>query len=265
VTLFYPSHSLVGKFVASGQGWDTVLLPVLRTLITVDRALIVEVGSNFGASLVQMKRALPDARFVCFEPSEHFRRVLQKNVRVNRWRDVRIEPLLVARSAGTLLLHRSSSTASVVAAEYDGHAPVESETVEATTLDGYFATTGPIAFLKTDTDGYEFQVLLGARQMLARDRPVMFVEFHPALLRRAGDEPLALLGYLNDLGYRDALVLSNYGEALEVTDQADRILEIAAEHDYVDLVCVHDSRSDGNALLQGLCGSLGTSHSLRNA
>jgi FkbM family methyltransferase len=261
--LEYPSHSLIGETLRKGHGWDTVLVPILKRLVRDEAPLIVEVGTNFGASLAQMELAKPNARFVCFEPSSHFRWFLERNVARNGWNRVTIEPFLVTSAPGESELFRNGSTASSVAREYDGHLFVAAERVQATTLDAYFENWGPVTFVKIDTDGSEHQVLLGGRRLLERDRPLLFVELQPSLLERAGSDEHQLLNYLSELGYRDYLVFSNYGEALEAARTSARVLELARTELYLDLLCVHSSQREEISSLDSLCAAIGASCSIR--
>jgi len=260
-----PSESLISQVLASGRGWDTILVPILDTAVLDERPLIVEVGSNFGASLLQMIRAKPEGRFVCFEPSRYFGRLLQRNVERNGWLNVEVEAQLLGDRQGVRTLHRNVTTASAAADEYDGHRPVARERVTETTLDAYFAHSDRLAFLKIDTDGYEHRVLRGAQTVLERDRPVLFLEFDPPLLRRAGDDEEAMLELLAGLGYETALVFSNYGEALEVVSDLRRILEIARSWPYLDLLSIHESDGAGPAALADLAASIAAAHSLRSS
>ncbi|MGI8728526.1 MAG: hypothetical protein ACR2LK_00755 [Solirubrobacteraceae bacterium] len=66
----YPSRSIVGRAVAEGLTWDPHLTGIVERLPPA--ALVCEVGSNIGASLLTMVRAREDLRFVCFEPSNRF-------------------------------------------------------------------------------------------------------------------------------------------------------------------------------------------------
>jgi hypothetical protein len=49
-------------------------------------------------------------------------------------------------------------------------------TVRRTTLDSDFKKAEPVAFIKVDAEGHDVQVLLGAKCLLLRDRPIVFVE-----------------------------------------------------------------------------------------
>jgi FkbM family methyltransferase len=85
----------------------------------------------------------------------------------------------------------ASFSKEVLSIEYVGACNVRSTSVPVVTLDGYFAAEGrafagrEITLLKIDTEGFEYEVLQGARQTLAGRRPrFVQVEFnHHQLLR----------------------------------------------------------------------------------
>jgi hypothetical protein len=61
-----------------------------------------------------------------------------------------------------------------------------------------------LALIKIDVEGYESQVLAGARETLARLRPLLYVEFNDEILRDAGSSSVQLLQLFKGAGYRVA-------------------------------------------------------------
>ena len=56
--------------------------------------------------------------------------------------------------------------------------------------------------LKIDVEGYEYEVLLGAKRLLERRKPPICLELHLDLLERRGVEPRRVLAELESHGYR---------------------------------------------------------------
>ncbi len=59
----------------------------------------------------------------------------------------------------------------------------------------------PVAFIKMDVQGAEAAALAGMQALIARDRPVLFVEIEEHHLRRHGSSSKAVIEHLLGLGY----------------------------------------------------------------
>jgi len=69
-----------------------------------------------------------------------------------------------------------------------------------------------VSFMKVDVEGFEFEVLRGARALIARDRPSIFGEFNAAWLRMRGVDLAAELTWIVALGY-DVLEVQEHRSA----------------------------------------------------
>src|SRR5437868_3347051 len=78
--LWYPARSEIGAAVAAGKPWDPMLRAIAEDLIGAERGLVVDVGANVGASLLQMKLGAPNSRVWCLEPAHRFAKALAKTV-----------------------------------------------------------------------------------------------------------------------------------------------------------------------------------------
>jgi FkbM family methyltransferase len=228
----YPSRSIVGRAVAEGFIWDPHLIEIVERL-PLD-CTVCEIGSNIGASLLTMAPIRGDLRFVCFEPSRRFLPYLRRNVEENSLRDrVAIEPQLVGPEGTRWELTSNTSTGSVVVDRYCGHIPLETGVFSAVSLDRYFARRDDPGFIKIDTDGFELQVLVSAKALLTRSHPILFVEYTPTLLTKAGNSGHALLEFLGSVGYTRADLYDGEGSLRERDHQ---ITEPIHTKEHVDLV-----------------------------
>src|SRR2546423_438305 len=65
----YPADSIIGAEVGAGNEWDRVLRTVAQELLPEREPVVCDVGTNLGASLLQILAARPQARVRAFEPS----------------------------------------------------------------------------------------------------------------------------------------------------------------------------------------------------
>lgn len=241
----YPALSIIGQAVASGTSWQGSLGGVTAALFEgASEPTIVEVGSNIGASLLEMKHARPDARVFCFEPSARFADLLERNVADNHLSGVVIERLLVGADDRVHDLYVNTSTASVATSDYGGHEPLGREAIRMVALDSYFDASVRIDLLKIDTDGYDMAVVAGAKRLATTYGPAIYCEFAPFLLERTDVSGESFLKLLRSLGYETIFPVLAGGQELAAPLSHRELLAAADREQYIDLVLVHDLRPD---------------------
>ncbi len=229
----YPACSWIGAQIRGGAEWT----PVLRDLagLLEEDACIVDVGSNVGASLLQMLAVRPAARAVAIEPSARYLSCLRRNL--NGFTHAEIVPVALGRRPGKTWLYNNSTSASVVNAHYCGFESLGKQLVKMRTLDDVMRHRGRAGLIKIDTDGYDMEVLRGARAVLREDQPVVYFELEPRLLRQSPDVDLA---WLQGLGYRRLACLDAAGRYIGSTDDPGKAIGWAgapSAEGYCDVVC----------------------------
>lgn len=251
-TFVYPLDSLIGRHIAGGEEWDEILVKIVPKLLPMEAPVIIEVGSNIGASLVQLKRAKPLAQVIAFEPSDRFRPFLEKNVKLAGLQAVKVSPSLLGRRRGTAWLYNNTASASV-SRPRDAQVlkPRRKQAAAMTTLDTALEGNADVHFIKVDTDGFDFEVLRGAEATIERNSPILYFEFFPALLA----SPEADLTWLQTVGYRRFVCFTPSGELAGQTADVAQATTWAADNDYCDLLtCRAGSHSE--LQLDGLEGLL---------
>ena len=161
---------------------------------------VIDVGANIGAHTVALARLVgPAGRVLALEPVDGNHRLLCGNLALNGldW----VDGLLAAAGAADGLLHLAA-----VAMDEDGNygalsldALAGDRPVPVHRLDGLVGEgeggAGRIRLIKIDVEGMESEVLEGARGLIARDRPVLYVE------NDRPDKSAALIRLLGELGY----------------------------------------------------------------
>jgi FkbM family methyltransferase len=137
------------------------------------RPIVFDVGANAGQTVRAFKTALPDAQVHSFEPSPTTFATLELATR--NLPDVKMWNIGLGAEVGTLSLRENSLSdmSSFLDLDTFGWGEVERTTqVPVDTIDRFAAahSIGHIDVLKTDTQGFDLQVLRGAREMMRADR-----------------------------------------------------------------------------------------------
>jgi FkbM family methyltransferase len=193
------------------------------------RRAAVDVGANKGVYSWFLARLCP--KVYAFEPNPKLFRVLDRGAAAN----VACSQVALSNRTGTAELriplgHRgkpSNQAASLSTAKpATGYLPVAVPTVRLDEL----GLTG-IGFIKIDVEGFEFEVLDGARDILARERPNLLIEMeekhHPG---RALPE---MLGEVEALGYCGLFLRRGQLRRIAELDLAAEVRQPASKADYV--------------------------------
>ena len=139
----------------------------------------LDVGANVG--IFSRAFAQKFAEVVAFEPIPQTRECLALNVPAN----VRIEPYAVAGQPGVLRMYRTKDSGAsficdhpqVMTPEGSQLKPARIVEIEVKTIDSY--GFDDVDLIKMDIQGAEYPALLGARDTIVRNRPVVMVEEKP--------------------------------------------------------------------------------------
>jgi FkbM family methyltransferase len=195
------------------------LKPALRAGST-----FVDVGANVGFHTFQAASIVgPSGSVVAFEPSSENCRLLQLSKLENQADNVVIMPLALDRAAGVRYLTSHVGTnAGLIPDARDDLLAGRGTPIYATTLDDL--APAKVDALKVDVEGAEFRVLEGARKTLARDKPVIVMEFSCEMIQRVSDvDPGDALQGVLDLGY-ELFILDRQGHAPIPVESAAKLL-----------------------------------------
>jgi len=143
-----------------------------------NRKCLVDIGANIGYYLLMFVRfAHEDATYHCIEPSIENLPELEGNININEINNAILHKVAIGEQAEVVGLRTGINSG--VTSQKDG-----AFQVSVVPLDGLIKDD--IDFVKIDVEGYEYQVLKGARQTIKKHKPLLFVELHPEGLNKYG-------------------------------------------------------------------------------
>lgn len=225
---------------------------------------VLDIGANVGDSALQIAAAT-EARVLCVEADPYWAGYLRQNVGAHP--NLVVEEILLtageSEAAAEVVSVRTAGTSRFVdvadAEAGGGDRAVRS--MAAGALRAAHPDFDDVRLVKSDTDGYDVQLVVAAATAWADRAPVLFFEFDPHLTRKAGhDRPDQVWDDLKALGYAHVAAWDNLGDPLgrmgidEAAANAATLEPKPVElgYDFWDVAVCRDDDAAAIAVLDGL-------------
>jgi len=155
-------------------------------------AVTYDIGANVGYfSLLAAELAGPEGQVYAFEPLPRNVEFLRKHIKINHIDNIKVVEAAVSDHSGEAHFDLGASSAMGHLTETDGIK------VRMVALDELLAAgeLRPPDYMKVDVEGAEFEALKGARRLLEKYHPVLFLDTHQREAHLPTIELLQELGY----------------------------------------------------------------------
>jgi FkbM family methyltransferase len=155
----------------------------------------IDVGCHLGSTLSHLIRLAPGGRHMAFEPvpqkAEWLRRKFPK---------VEIKQVALGDTPGKASFFESRSRPGFSGFQKTGDPQdvMHEIIVECERLDHYIDELRPVSFIKLDIEGAEFVALLGAVELMRRDRPSLLFESVPGAVEKFGQSRREFFEFLTE-------------------------------------------------------------------
>jgi len=181
---------------------------VLAKNISSDK-IIIDVGANIGDTTIALIQNCKNP-IICIEPSDKFFPYLERNLKRIPHED-RSRVKIIKKFVGTGLIsgnlnHKIGGTASLKVTEN----PISNTHMS---LDKLVDDVSNILLLKVDTDGFDFDVISSAEEILSRSEPILFWEneISEEFQYQGFNE---LYSLLQKKGYKYVYIFDNFGNLI---------------------------------------------------
>lgn len=142
-------------------------------------SVFCDVGANIGTVSIPLARSVQGLSVFSFEPQLPIYRLLMRNIALNGVMSVEAFPWALGEADGLVEFAMPSMDMPVnFGAVGRDSLQGEKTPVVMRRLDSL--ALPPLTMIKIDVEGYDLEVVGGARETIARDRPILFCEAHPS-------------------------------------------------------------------------------------
>jgi FkbM family methyltransferase len=172
-----PNDYFVGKSLEVYGEWSYGEVDLLSKLLRPSNN-VIEIGANIGAHTLFIARDIcPSGIVYAFEPRRLLFQMLCANLALNGLTNIFTFQKAIGREARAISEGALPMKSTVNLGGYSiGTLKGDSETIEVMPLDEMIDSLKPVSLLKVDAEGWERDVLFGSRKVIARDRPMLYVE-----------------------------------------------------------------------------------------
>jgi FkbM family methyltransferase len=202
--------------------------------------IVIDVGANIGYyTLIFAQLVGKSGKVIAFEPEPKNFEILKKNVEINNYNNVILEPKIVSEKCGKMKLYVSDSD--IVAHRIQKMDTLKNFVeVESVTLDDYLKKLNldkKVNFIKIDVEGAEPNVLEGSNNILKKnDHLKIFTEFNREVVKNYGTEPKKMIDLLYGNGFK--IYLPNYkNNKINLTSANELLISKETLLENINLLC----------------------------
>lgn len=235
IFIFNRNDTFVGRSLdLYGEWCDSEIVLLQRFLKPGDT--VVDVGANIGTHTVALASAVGEAGSVlAFEPQRLSFQLLCGNVAINCLTNVQCRQQAVGEANGVAKIPAFSPYQSRNFAAVALGTGAQAEDVELVTIDSLGLKS--CRLIKIDVEGFEPEVIRGARATIAEHRPLLFVENNTI------DGASRTIAAILDAGYSAWWHLALYYNASNFFNNRENVF--AKYQPEANLLCLPDKRDPG--------------------
>jgi FkbM family methyltransferase len=165
-----------------------------------DKMTIIDIGTNIGETLLNFAKINQNGINYGFEPVPYLYQRATKNIELNNFKNIILNNVALSDEKGSLFFqipNNNNSGGISMNKENNG------KEVKAITLDDFVNENqiSQIDFIKIDVEGFEMNVLKGAKKVLEKFKPTMFIELDDQNLKKQKSSAKEVVTFLIQKNY----------------------------------------------------------------
>lgn len=195
-------------FPPNGEMWEgPSLAQFFKQIDTTKKVNIVDIGAQSGLYTLYSKY-LPNAHFYSFEPFPDTYKLLNDNLTLNNIPADRVTTFQMALSdkcEKTFLYvcnnHNGLHTMGENPLRFSKDNTILLEITSSTLDEQFYNKDIPVDYIKIDTEGWEYKILLGGLKTIKKYNPIIQLEWNTTNMKQCNVKENDLKDLLHNLGY----------------------------------------------------------------
>jgi FkbM family methyltransferase len=166
---------------------------------------IIDVGANFGYYTLNFAKKANQGKVISFEPFLYNYQNLKSNISLNQFKNIDTYQVALGENSQKVNMEHPVERNLGMVQIGDITKDIDSF-IEMTTLDKFLKKNPlKVNLIKIDIEGYEMNFLIGAKNVLINQYPILFVELSDNHLRKYNSSAKQLISYLEQIGYNNII------------------------------------------------------------
>lgn len=178
-----PHNGFIDEYIYLNGVYEDYILNIIAEYLP-ENGVLFDVGANIGQhSLFAAAFLKNQGQVYGFEPVPALFQQFSKSVELNSFDNIKLYNIACGNASSSGQIHLNYANAGQASLiELDQTEEVVS--VQVIKLDDLFPDLNELSFIKIDVEGYEYEVLLGTKELISRTKPVILLEFSPIIYNK---------------------------------------------------------------------------------
>ncbi len=165
--------------------------------------VIFDVGANIGSTAMYFSSLNRSGKIYAFEPHPHTFERAMNNLEINEFKNIELHKIGFGDKPDVVKLYEVNPNNPGMNRVISKNIDLPFVTITIDTIDNFLQekNINKVDLVKIDVEGFEFNVLSGAKKLLQEQKPVLFIELDDDNLRDNDHSAVALVSFLYECGY----------------------------------------------------------------
>lgn len=189
-------HLIDRRFYFHKKYEEELFIPLVNTIRNNNIDIFLDIGCCWGIYSLRLSNIFPNIQINSFDPIDQNIKRLKNSIKKNHLNNIKSYNIAIGSFVGNVELGAIESYSPNF--KINENKSVITQTSKINLLDNIFTTKNKYLAIKIDTEGFELQVLKGAKNLITNNKCYLQIEINPKDIKNKED----VFKYLNKFNYK---------------------------------------------------------------